>query len=355
MNEPRLTISAQLRARHRAGDAAYSDGATASARPTMRIAGTAATRRRTWPASESCSGAGRGRFPGRGGALRRAAALPGRAPAASPPPATRRPAPRPARARGPQSPDPAAGINVIASLGASAPEPPLPAVPGDAAARTAPGRRVSAQRRGLRMPVPARPPEARPRRPGARSDPGQVAGQRVDRPYGLAVTSTTSFVPPSTPWTPGCLRTVVASRSRACGEVTAACSRSGPTRLPGAPSRPVLLAGVPGDEYGVPLVALGALLAERRVACRSFGPALPAAALAAAAAGWPLPRWCSGHSSSRRDVAVVAALPVTARASGRSSPGRAGRRRAAARGTGSPRGRCGRPARRRASASSGDT
>ena len=76
--------------------------------------------------------------------------------------------------------------------------------------------------------------------------------------------------------------------------------------------RPVLVAGMPGDEYGVPLAALGAVLAERRIACRSFGPALPAAALVAAirrVAPAAVVLWA--QLTATADVDVLAALPVT--------------------------------------------
>ena len=44
---------------------------------------------------------------------------------------------------------------------------------------------------------------------------------------------------------------------------------------PPSPMRPVLVAGMPDDEYGVPLAALGAVLAERRIASRSLGRRCP--------------------------------------------------------------------------------
>lgn len=46
--------------------------------------------------------------------------------------------------------------------------------------------------------------------------------------------------------------------------------------------RPVLLAGMAGDQHGLPLVVLAATLAQRGVTCRSLGTDLPAAALGAA-------------------------------------------------------------------------
>ena len=47
-------------------------------------------------------------------------------------------------------------------------------------------------------------------------------------------------------------------------------------------TRPVLLAGMAGDQHGLPLVVLSATLAQRGVACRSLGTDLPAHALVAA-------------------------------------------------------------------------
>ena len=127
-------------ARHRAGDAAY-PGPALRRRP---------VRPRAWPAPpllggghgpprSHAAGAGQGRFPGRGGALRP------RGGPARPRSRRRVTATGDRAARAPpghvvgvlQRPDPAAGIDVIASLGAPGPEPPLPAVPGDAAARPA--------------------------------------------------------------------------------------------------------------------------------------------------------------------------------------------------------------------------
>lgn len=46
--------------------------------------------------------------------------------------------------------------------------------------------------------------------------------------------------------------------------------------------RPVLLAGMPGEEHNLPLTVLAAALADRRVECRFLGSNLPVAALVAA-------------------------------------------------------------------------
>ncbi len=51
---------------------------------------------------------------------------------------------------------------------------------------------------------------------------------------------------------------------------------------PTTTARPVLLAGMAGDQHRLPLVVLAATLAQRGVTCRSLGTDLPAAALAAA-------------------------------------------------------------------------
>ena len=53
------------------------------------------------------------------------------------------------------------------------------------------------------------------------------------------------------------------------------------SRPPGS-ARPVLLAGMAGDQHRLPLVVLSATLAQRGVLCRSLGTDLPAAALIAA-------------------------------------------------------------------------
>jgi DNA-binding transcriptional MerR regulator len=55
-----------------------------------------------------------------------------------------------------------------------------------------------------------------------------------------------------------------------------------PTRTRRAATRPVLLAGMAGDQHRLPIVVLSATLALRGVACRSLGADLPADALIAA-------------------------------------------------------------------------
>ena len=65
--------------------------------------------------------------------------------------------------------------------------------------------------------------------------------------------------------------------------VFSALAASTPTRpSPPATARPVLLAGMAGDQHRLPIVVLSATLAQRGVACRSLGTDLPAATLAAA-------------------------------------------------------------------------
>ena len=51
---------------------------------------------------------------------------------------------------------------------------------------------------------------------------------------------------------------------------------------PPATARPILLAGMAGDQHRLPIVVLAATLAQRGVACRSLGADLPADALVAA-------------------------------------------------------------------------
>lgn len=81
---------------------------------------------------------------------------------------------------------------------------------------------------------------------------------------------------------------------------------------PSGTARPVLLAGMPAELHVVPLSVLAAVLAERGIATRSLGPALPASALVAAVrrtAPAAVVLWSQLHPTA--DVAVVAALPVT--------------------------------------------
>jgi MerR family transcriptional regulator, light-induced transcriptional regulator len=77
-------------------------------------------------------------------------------------------------------------------------------------------------------------------------------------------------------------------------------------------TRPVLLAGMPSELHVVPLAVLAAVLVESGIGCRSLGPALPAAALAAAVRR-TLPAAVVLWSQLRptADVSVLEALPVT--------------------------------------------
>ena len=319
MNEPRLTVSGAARrlgiapATLRTWDRRYGVGPSDHARGRHRRYSAADMARLEAMQQALVKGAS----PAEAARYARAAALPGRAPAAaSPPPATGRPAPRPGRAPSPQRPDPAAGIDVIASLGAPDPEPHLPAVPGDAAARAALPVVGSARNGGgLRMPGAGAAARGLARAALA-LDPTTVrwlVNESIDR-AGLAATWDDVVRPALDAVDAKVLATGRGVEvGRLLGEVTSALFQVRAHTAPAAlPTRPVLLAGMPGDEYGVPLVALGALLAERRVAYRSFGPALPAAALAAAVrrvAPAAVVLWSQLVPTA--DVAVVAALPVT--------------------------------------------
>jgi hypothetical protein len=76
--------------------------------------------------------------------------------------------------------------------------------------------------------------------------------------------------------------------------------------------RPVLLAGMPEELHGLPLVVLSAALADRGVECRSLGPRLPADALVAAVrrtAPAAIVLWA--QTAGTADVAVLRGLPRT--------------------------------------------
>jgi hypothetical protein len=82
--------------------------------------------------------------------------------------------------------------------------------------------------------------------------------------------------------------------------------------LPSQVRRPVLLAGTPQECDGTPLVVLGAVLAERQIGCLPLGPALPVEALVNAVrrtAPAAVVLW-SGEPATA-DAETVAALPVT--------------------------------------------
>jgi MerR family transcriptional regulator, light-induced transcriptional regulator len=76
--------------------------------------------------------------------------------------------------------------------------------------------------------------------------------------------------------------------------------------------RPVLLAGMPDELHGLPLVVLAAALADRRVECRSLGARLPADALVAAirrTAPAAVVLWAQSEGTA--DPGVLRALPRT--------------------------------------------
>ena len=77
-------------------------------------------------------------------------------------------------------------------------------------------------------------------------------------------------------------------------------------------ARPVLLAGMPSEMHVVPLAVLAAVLADRGIASRSLGPALPATALAAAVrrmAPAVVVLWSQLSPTAKVDV--VESLPTT--------------------------------------------
>ena len=76
--------------------------------------------------------------------------------------------------------------------------------------------------------------------------------------------------------------------------------------------RPVLLACAPDEQHALPLHALGAGLAERGIAVRTLGPAMPAAALEAAVRRTgPAALFVWSQLRGSADVRVLEALPVT--------------------------------------------
>lgn len=75
--------------------------------------------------------------------------------------------------------------------------------------------------------------------------------------------------------------------------------------------RPVLLAGTPGELHSLPLHVLAAALAERGIATRTFGAALPADALVAAVRRTgPALLFLWSQLPATADPEVLAALPV---------------------------------------------
>jgi DNA-binding transcriptional MerR regulator len=82
--------------------------------------------------------------------------------------------------------------------------------------------------------------------------------------------------------------------------------------VPSRVRRPVLLAGTPDEADGTALVVLAAVLAERQIGCLPLGPALPVDALVTAVrrtAPAVVVLWSQIRSTA--DVETVAALPVT--------------------------------------------
>jgi MerR family transcriptional regulator, light-induced transcriptional regulator len=252
----------------------------------------------------------KGASPAEAARYARAAVMARREPVASPPGAGL-PAPRAERSgRVDRTPDPGAGIDVIASLGAVDRQGPGPGAPTGGAVLS--GRSGGG---GLRMPGAGRAARGLARAAFA-LDP--VAVRRIVEDSiasgGLAVTWDEVVRP---------VLDAVDVRVRGTGrgvevarlleECAAVVFHARAYAMPPpSPMRPVLVAGMPGDEYGVPLAALGAVLAEGRIACRSFGPALPAAALVAAirrVAPAAVVLWA--QLTATADVDVLAALPVT--------------------------------------------
>jgi transposase-like protein len=252
----------------------------------------------------------KGASPAEAARYARAAVMARREPVASPPGAGL-PAPRAERSgRVDRTPDPGAGIDVIASLGAVDRQGPGPGAPTGGAVLS--GRSGGG---GLRMPGAGRAARGIARAAFA-LDP--VAVRRIVEESigsdGLAVTWDEVVRP---------VLDAVDVRVRGTGrgvevarlleECAAVVFHARAYAMPPpSPMRPVLVAGMPGDEYGVPLAALGAVLAEGRIACRSFGPALPAAALVAAirrVAPAAVVLWA--QLTATADVDVLAALPVT--------------------------------------------
>jgi len=79
-----------------------------------------------------------------------------------------------------------------------------------------------------------------------------------------------------------------------------------------AATRPVLLAGMAGDQHRLPIVALSATLAQRGVRCRSLGADLPADALIAAIRRTaPLAILLWSELPDTADAALLMSLPRT--------------------------------------------
>jgi DNA-binding transcriptional MerR regulator len=77
-------------------------------------------------------------------------------------------------------------------------------------------------------------------------------------------------------------------------------------------TRPVMLAGMPGDQHLLPLVVLAAMLSQRGIACRSLGADLPVTAMASAIrrlAPAAVVLW--SQLSSTADPQILRSLPHT--------------------------------------------
>ncbi len=95
-----------------------------------------------------------------------------------------------------------------------------------------------------------------------------------------------------------------------CAAVALRATSEQVTERPGR--RPVLLACAPDEQHALPLHALGAGLAERGVATRTLGPAMPAAALEAAVRRTgPAALFIWSQLRGSADVRVLETLPVT--------------------------------------------
>ena len=94
--------------------------------------------------------------------------------------------------------------------------------------------------------------------------------------------------------------------------VTGVFSAVAATAAPSGTARPVLLAGMAGDQHRLPLVVLSATLAQRGVSCRSLGTDLPPTALTTAirrTAPAAVLLW--SQLSSTADAQVLRSLPRT--------------------------------------------
>ena len=95
-----------------------------------------------------------------------------------------------------------------------------------------------------------------------------------------------------------------------CAAAALRATGDGVAERPGG--RPVLLACAPDEQHALPLHALGAGLAERGIAVRTLGPAMPASALEAAVRRTgPAALFVWSQLRGSADVRVLETLPVT--------------------------------------------